>query len=92
MPRPPRRQKTPQALIDLWRPHREKLRPTECDYRDGCWVIDPVGATGGAKSTKAPRCRICGGRIDGAINVKTERARWRNRYGEGVRRNDEPAR
>jgi hypothetical protein len=54
--------KTPQALIDEWQPHRDKLKPAECDRRPGCWVVDPFGAIA-ESGHGAPRCGPCGGRI-----------------------------
>jgi hypothetical protein len=56
---------TPQALIDAWRPHRETMRPGECDHRQGCWVIDPFGAVSNGTS----RCKACRGKI-GLVPVR----------------------
>jgi hypothetical protein len=59
-----RRTKTPQTVIDAWRPHRERLRPRECDHRDGCWVYDPFGSCRpGGLNNNAPRCNACGGKL-----------------------------
>ena len=56
--------KTPQSLIDAWRPHRDRLRPQECDHRDGCWVYDPYGGLArGRYATMSPRCAACGGKL-----------------------------
>lgn len=49
---------TPQAVIDAWRPHREAIRPPQCDHRAGCWVVDPFGAT-----KRTAGCATCGGRL-----------------------------
>ena len=72
---------TPQTVIDAWRPHRDKLRPPECDHREGCWVIDPFGACPPSRpNNRSPHCNACGGKlaVDRGHQVGNQKERRRD--------------
>ena len=50
------------ALIAEWEPHREAMKPAECNRDEFCWVRDPFVALADTKPT-TPRCIGCGGVI-----------------------------